>query len=462
MTFKRGAVDLLRAIPAVSRPYVVSAVCAVLAVFGGTPPGGSSGTAVAEVPEAIAAPPALSAAPDRATGIYHVGDRVGWTLTLAPGQEAQGWHFAIRSNGLAVLSEGALSFAGGHARLEVPAGEPGMLLAVLNPPSPADKPVTLGAAVDPQALRPSVDRPGDFRRFWRAKLQQLAAVPAHPVLSPGPSGEPGVDYATIVMDSVGGAHIHGQLARPAGGARLPGLVIFQWAGGPYPLQKEWVTGRAAQGWLVLNIEPHDVLPDQPPSYYEALPAALKSYHTIGLTDRDRSYFLAMYLADQRAIEYLAGRADWDGRTLVVMGTSMGGQQSLCAAGLSPRVTAVIVNEPSGADASGPLHGRLAGYPNWPADNPRALATAQYFDTVSCAPGIRVPALISMGFTDTVAPPAGIWTAFNLVRGPKEAVPMVDSPHNNFATAEQQRPYTQRAEEWLTALRTTGRPPPPVR
>ena len=126
-------------------------------------------------------------------------------------------------------------------------------------------------------------------------------------------------------------------------ARLPGqsepenshaLVIFQWASPPYPLQKSWVTQYASAGWLALNIEPHDVLPDQPKSYYDALPKRIKEYQSIGNDDRDNSYFLQMYLADYRAVDYIAGRPDWDGKTLVVMGTSMGGQQSLCVAGLA--------------------------------------------------------------------------------------------------------------------------------
>jgi cephalosporin-C deacetylase-like acetyl esterase len=421
-----------------------AALCAVLAAW----------------PAGAQAPPAaaLAAVPDRVSGIYHVGEKVGWTLTLVPGQEAQDRHFVIKKNGLSAVSEGELSFARGSARIEVAATEPAMLYVEISPPAGEGKPVTLGAAIDPQMLRPATARPADFAAFWRGKLRALAAVPAHPVLTPRVSGRPGVDYATLVMDSVGGAHVHGQIARPAGSGKRPGLVILQWAGGPYPLQKEWVTERAAQGWLALNIEPHDVLPDQPQSYYDALPAELKSYQKIGLHDRDSNYFLGMYLADHRAIEYLAGRPDWDGRTLVVMGTSMGGQQSLCAAALDRRVTAVIVNEPSGADSNGAVAGRQTGYPNWPADDPAALSTALYFDTVSCAPGIHAPSLVSMGFTDTTAPPAGIWTAFNLIRAPKEAVPMADSPHNNFATPEQQRPYTDRAQQWLEALRTTGRPP----
>ena len=123
------------------------------------------------------------------------------------------------------------------------------------------------------------------------------------------------------------------------------------------------------------------------------------------------------------------------------------------------VTAVIVDVPAGADSTGERHGRLSGYPNWPSDDPRALQAALYFDTVNCAARIRAPALVAFGFIDTTAPPAGIWTLFNQIRAPKEAVPMVDSPHNHLATAEQQRPWFERSAAWLEALRASGAPPP---
>src|SRR6185312_6357706 len=152
-----------------------------------------------------------------------------------------------------------------------------------------------------------------------------------------------------------------------------------------------------------------------------------------------------------AVEYLASRPDWDRKTLVVMGTSMGGQQSFCTAAFNKKVTAMIVHVPAGADALGPLHGRASGYPNWPTDDPQVVATAPYFDTVNCASRIRVPSLVSMGFVDTTTPPVGIFTAFNQIRGPKEAVPMMESPHNHLATAEQQEPYTKRSSEWLQML-----------
>src|SRR4029077_3030985 len=127
------------------------------------------------------------------------------------------------------------------------------------------------------------------------------------------------------------------------------------------------------------------------------------------------------------------------------------QQSLCVAGLPPQITHAIVNEPAGCDTNGPLHGRQSGYPNFPAGNPKIMETALYFDAVNFAPQIKANSLVAMGFVDTIAPPAGIWTAFNQIPGPKEAAPMIASPHNNLATPAQQRPYTRRSAEWLATL-----------
>ncbi|HEX8290560.1 MAG TPA: acetylxylan esterase, partial [Pyrinomonadaceae bacterium] len=403
--------------------------------------------------------------PYRASGIYGLGEKVGWTAELPPGaSRSAAYTYAIRKNNQDVIKTGTLDFTSGRAAIETVLDEPAMVYVQISTTdqSTGQKPgplAALGAAVAPERLRPSAPRPADFDAFWSSKIRALKAVPENAVLTPSESGRPGVEYATIRMDNVGGAHVYGQLAKPKRPGKFPALLILQWAGGPYPLQREWVTDRAAEGWLALNIEPHDVPGDRPQSFYDALPQELKNYHAIGREDRDRSYFLRMYLADYRAAEYLARRPDWDGRTLVVMGTSMGGQQSLAVAGLHPKVTHVVVNEPAGCDTNGPLHGRASGYPNWPADDPQVMKTALYFDPVNFAPRIKATSLVAIGFVDTVTPPVGIWTAFNQIRGPKEAVPMVDSPHNHQATPEQQLPYTRRSAEWLNALVRGGRVKP---
>jgi cephalosporin-C deacetylase len=409
----------------------------------------------------------LKLTPYNLSGIYDIGQKAGWTVSAAEGSAPSGgFAYTIKKNNLKAITSGNFDLSSSTANIDVTLDEPAMLFLEIMPsadsstdgaadagaaPKGGGNRIVAGAAIAPTKLQPAAPRPADFDSFWESKIKMLKEIPENPALMPGESGVADVDYATIQIDHVGGKHVYGQLAKPRKEGKYPALVIFQWASPPYPLQKSWVTSHAANGWLALNIEPHDVLPTEPQSYYSALPREIKNYQSIGNDDRDKSYFVQMYLADYRAVDYITGRPDWDGKTLVVMGTSMGGQQSLCVAGLHPNVTHLIVNEPAGCDTNGGLHGRQAGYPNFPSNNPKVMDTALYVDAVNFAPHIKAKSLVSMGFVDTIAPPVGIWTALNQIAGPKEAVPMIDSPHNNLATPAQQRPYTSRSSEWLSAL-----------
>jgi hypothetical protein len=53
----------------------------------------------------------------------------------------------------------------------------------------------------------------------------------------------------------------------------------------------------------------------------------------------------------------------------------------------------------------------------------------------------------MGFIDTTAPPAGIWTALNQIPGPKEPLPMIESEHDNM-TPQKGRACPARTNEIL--------------
>jgi len=152
-------------------------------------------------------------------------------------------------------------------------------------------------------------------------------------------------------------------------------MLYRYAG-VYALKPETAANRAAEGWLAFNVDSHDMHPAE--STGEP-----RDYAKIGETSRERN---------QRAIDYITTRPEWDGKTIVVPGTNMGRHQSLAAASLDARVTAVIVNEPWGADTLGELHGYQTGYPNWTSKDPQVLAAAPYFDTVNLAPRIRAPVL----------------------------------------------------------------------
>ena len=301
----------------------------------------------------------------------------------------------------------------------------------------------VGAAVAPEKLGPSTPRPEDFDTFWEGKLAAQAKVPIHPVLTPVQTDVAGVELNMFVLDALG-SQTHGYLAKPAREGKFPALIQLQYAG-VYALNARGAAQRAAEGWLFINVDSHDKLPS------DASGNIPRNYQAVGNTEREKSYFLNMYLRDSRALDYLLTRPDWDGRTIVLTGGSMGGQQSLVLAGLRPeKITAALVCVPAGADANGDLHGRKAGYPNWPSNNPDVMKTALYFDTVNFASRIKAPVMAGMGFIDTISPPAGVWTALNQIAGPKEPLPMIESEHDNL-TPQKGRACPARTKELLELL-----------
>jgi cephalosporin-C deacetylase len=422
--------------------FVLTAVCLLA-------PLGVSGVEHAARNVGSETPPQV--VPYHLSGIYSMGDTVGWTISEPGGSASPNANFTykiLRDNAVLIKS-GNLDLSSGRAKIEVKVDQPCMIYAVLS--SDNGSPIALGAAVSPRLIKPDEPRPKDFDAFWKRKIADLEAVPEDPILTPGASGDADVDYATIEMGMVHGSHVYGQIAEPKKPGKHPAVLVLQWASPPYRLWSPWVVDLARHGWLALNIEPHDVLPTENQSYYNGLPQALKNYGSIGQDDREKSYFVDMYLRDYRAVDYLSKRSDWDGKTLLVMGTSMGGQQSFAVAGLHPKVTDLIVDVPAGCDLNAGLFGRQEGYPFFPVNDPAAMNAARYVDCVNFAPHIKATSLVAMGFVDTVSPPAGVWTVFNLIKGRKEAAPMVDSPHNNTATPEEQLPYTQSAAAWLARL-----------
>ena len=406
----------------------------------------------------------LTFTPYHASGIYDMGETVGWTVTPGPVTPTYAYKWTIRRNNAVVLKEGKLDLSSGKDRIEIAGDQPEMIYvaveAYANLPGVEEGTkftggnagrntgfYAAGAAVAPQKLQLSTPRPADFDAFWDEKLKAQAEVPIHPVLTPVESDVPGVEMNVFVLDALG-SKAHGYVAKPAKEGKFPAVIQLQYAG-VYALNAHAAAQRTAEGWLMVNVDSHDKLPSDPSGNIA------RNYQTIGNTDREKSYFLNMYLRDSRVLDYVLTRPDWDGKTIVLTGGSMGGQQSLALAGLRPeKITAVLVCVPAGADTNGDLHGRKAGYPGWPSNNADAMKTALYFDPVNFAPRIKAPVMAGIGFIDTISPPAGIWTALNQIPGPKEPLPLIESEHDNL-TPQKVRACPERTKELLNQLVSGG-------
>jgi cephalosporin-C deacetylase-like acetyl esterase len=404
----------------------------------------------------------LVVTPESPQGIYEPGQAIRWKVE-AKGADVSEASFVIKKGGLTELAKGKVPLTQGAGQIEARLDAPGWLLVDVSAKPASGKRIAAlgGALVSPEKIRPALPRPDDFDAFWEAKLKELAAVPENARLDPTASGKPQVDYFKVTMDNIRGSHIRGQLARPKQGQKFPAMLIVQWAG-VYPLNKGWGTDRAAEGWLVLNLNAHDLPIDEPQRFYDEQSAGpLRDYTGIGNDDRETSYFLRMYLSCYRGAEYLAKRPDWDGRTLVVTGGSQGGLQSIVAAGLHPKITAVMAAVPAGCDLNGPVAQRAPGWPMWywktqGKDEAKVRCAAEYFDVVNFASRVKCPVLIGAGLIDTTCPPPGVFAAYNELKGPKEIVVLPFGEHGDRKGSH--KPYTARNAAWSQAL-LKGEPVP---
>lgn len=396
----------------------------------------------------------LAFTPYHASGIYDVGETVGWTVSPASATPTYAYKWTIRRNNAVVLKEGRLDLSTGKDKIEIVSDQPGMIYAAVEAYGGAPPFVggnagrdtgfyAVGAAVAPEKIGLSTPRPADFDSFWDGKLAVQSKIPINAILTPVATDVQGVQMNIFELDALG-SKVHGYVARPAKDGKFPAVIQLQYAG-VYALNAGAVAQRAAEGWLIINVDSHDKLPSDPSGNVP------RNYQAVGNTDREKSYFLNMYLRDSRALDYLMTRSDWDGQTIVLMGGSMGGQQSLVLAGLRPeKISAVLVCVPAGADANGDLHGRKAGYPNWQSDNSDVMKTALYFDTANFTSRIKASVMAGFGFIDTISPPAGVWTALNQIRGPVEALPMIESEHDNL-TPDKGRACPARTNEILNLI-----------
>lgn len=437
-----------------------------------------TGSQSAPTPDAKAAnTPVLTVTPDHLDGVYALDQPATWTVDVTSGDRSglKAIPYVVKRDAADAIAQGTLDLSSGPAKITATRSEPGALLAEISVPTAiVTRPRRWygGALFAPEKIGPAVHAPADFDAFWQAKLKELAAVPMNPVVEKCSIDDVkfngGVPYYKVTLDNIWHTHVQGQLSRPAAGDKFPALLILQ-AAGVYPLQKEMVVRNAKMmGYLVLNIQAHDIPVDEPPEFYAKLKATtLKDYISFGIDNRDTCYFLRMILGCVRAAEYLTSRPDWDGKTLIVCGASQGGFQSFATAALFPKVSALVCNVPAGGDTSAVLAKppRAVGWPAcyFPprpddADGAKARATLSYFDTISFAARIHCPANVAVGLLDEPARPASVAAIYNAIPGTNKEFmifPLFDHSASGAAPI-----WWARLDDWKNAARE-GKPLPPA-
>jgi len=373
----------------------------------------------------------LAVRAERADALYRRGEPIRFVVELrVAGRPADGVEvpWVLTKDGGTNLAEGRVTLRGGRAHVSGVLDEPGFLQCRVTWPHGAEERTALGAAgVEPLLIRPSLPVPDDFDAFWADQKRQLAAVPFEPRLTPVESGAAGLEVFDLQVPAVG-APVSGYFARPSGAAprSLPAVLTLHSASGVQsaflPVVVEW----AAEGVLALDINPHGLPNGRPREFYTGMSRGeLNGFRSRGHEARETNYFRGMFLRAVRALEFLAAQPEWDGRTLVVSGSSMGGAQSIAAAGLDPRVSFIAANMPAMCDPTGILLGRAPVWPRFlrnPPTDPAAesvVHAVRYYDMANFAARTRAAAYWNVGFVDTACPPTGVYAAYNALTGRRE-------------------------------------------
>lgn len=311
------------------------------------------------------------------------------------------------------------------------------------------------AAFGPEEIKPTTEDPGDFDVFWKKGKEALSQFPLDPKLTLLPElSTSAVNVYHVNLQNIGtdgkASRLYGILCEPRGEGKYPALLAVPGAGvRPY----RGLINLAEKGIITFQIGIHGVPVNLDQPVYDALGAgALAGYPMLNLDHKERYYYRRVYLGCVRANDFLVNLSKWDGKNLAVTGGSQGGALSIVTAGLDSRVTGLAAFYPALSDLTGYLHGRAGGWPHmFRAEGEESnrtkqkIGTSHYYDVVNFARRVKAPGIYSWGFNDEVCPPTSMYSAYNVIPGPKELLLALETGHNT--TTEQ----TDRINAWLESL-----------
>jgi len=297
------------------------------------------------------------------------------------------------------------------------------------------------SGLSPNEIRPTQVNPEDFDEFWAAGLAELAKVPLEPEITHLPErSTSGVDvyHVSIRTAGAGGSRIYGILCVPKGEGPFPAVLQVPGAG---VRSYSGDIGLAERGVITLQIGIHGIPVNLDDKVYSQLGTGALNwlgYPVIQLDSRENYYYRRVYLGCVRANDFLVSHPKFDGKSLLVMGGSQGGQLSIVTAALDPRVKALSAYYPAYCDVTGYLHGRAGGWPHMMrakedgspslhATGPK-LRTTSYYDVVNFARRLKVPGHYAWGYNDTICPPTSMYAAYNVITAPKKLLLSLETGH----------------------------------
>ena len=305
-----------------------------------------------------------------------------------------------------------------------------------------------GAGVEPEKLQ-SVPEPEDFDEFWARHKARLAKVPMRPTLEEKrvPESSPARVFKFSVP-CAGPRPVTGHITVPKAEGRYPARISFHGYGAHF-VQHIPSSGPGDMITMFINAHGYDL--EREPEYYDEFYKSIMSNgKTFGFcdvrnSDPESAYFSGMTYRIMRALQFLKSLPEWNGRDIEAIGGSMGGLQTVWAAGLDPDVTVAKPSVPWCCDIGGrDTFKRIINA--WYIHETPAL---RYYDPVNIAKRISKNCKVEItraGLGDYCCPPSGVAILYNNIPGPKK-INWVQGSTHGYVPPEPHQTFSLTANGW---------------
>lgn len=307
-----------------------------------------------------------------------------------------------------------------------------------------------GAGVDVSKLQ-SVPEPKDFDEFWARRRARLAKVPLEADMKELKGYRKGYRVYAVSIKCAGAHPSTGYLTIPEKKEKQRITVYFHGYGHTYPNKGHVVSPVINNQGISFNFSPHGYELGREPEYYDEFYRSICSGgRTFGFdekqnADPENCYFSGYTYRIMRALEWLKTLPEWDGKNLVVQGGSMGGLQSVWAAGLDPDVSLAKPGIPWCCDMGGRDTLKRLISPWYIRETP----ALRYYDPVNLAKRISKSCKVEItraGLGDYCCPPSGVAILFNNIPGPKK-INWVQGSTHGYVPSERHQAFSETGNGW---------------
>jgi cephalosporin-C deacetylase len=279
---------------------------------------------------------------------------------------------------------------------------------------------------------PAPDEPEDYAAFWRARYEAARNLDLKATLNDTGRIENGWKVYDLAYTSTGGTKIRGWALQPEHGAIKRGIVVGHGYGGreapdtDLPVEDAVLFFPCARGLGR--------------SWHPSIPATPYEHVLYGIQDRDK-YVLGGCVEDVWvAVSVMLGLFPQVTGRVGYMGISFGGGIGAMAVPWESRIQRSHLNVPTFGNQ--PLrmklatHGSAASVQNYERQHPEVQEVLRYYDAACAARYITTPLHAALALFDPAVAPAGQFSIYNALAGPKELF-VLSAGHHPYATQDQE-------------------------